>query len=340
DGIHWNQGVAQSGDVFDRSSVFYNPFTQKWVMSMRYSTSVSSRSRSYLENSDPEMAISLAHRTYKGIPDKNIVYWFTPDQNEPRHPKFPEVKPGIYNFDCIAYESVILGQYAVWQGPENNICDSLGIQKKNEIFLGFSRDGFHFHRPIYKPFMPVNESEGAWNWGNIQSINGTPLIIGDSLYFYVSGRRLNKIMWDSYTSTGLAKLRRDGFASMDAGKKEASLTTEKLVFDGKHLFVNADVSKGKLLLEILDENGTPIEGFTKKEALAFQKANATKMPLKWKNNKDLTSLIGKTIQLKFYMTNGSLYSFWVSPWESGESRGYTAGGGVGLSPTGVDQPTK
>ena len=342
DGIHWSNGVAQSGDLYDRSSAFYNPFRGVWTLSMRYSTKVSSRSRSYLENIDPEVAVSMAHRIRRGVPDKNMFYWFTPTDKEPRHPKFPEVDPGIYNFDAISYESIMLGLYSVWQGPENHVCKEHGIQKKNEIFLGYSRDGFHFSRPSYVPFMNVNESDGAWNWGNMQSINGTPLIIGDSLYFYASGRRLNDIMWDSYTSTGLATLRRDGFVSMQAGKNEGFLTTEKLTFDGKYLFVNADVKgkKGMLAVEILDENGTPISGFTKKDCVAMKKENCTKQLITWKNHQDLTELAGKTIRLKFYLTDGDLYAFWISPWETGESRGYTAGGGPGLHASGVDKPLK
>lgn len=340
DGIHWSNGVAQSGDLYDRSSAFYNPFRGVWALSMRYSTSVSSRSRSYLENVDPEVAVSMAHRIRKGVPDKNMVYWFTPSDKESRHPEFPEVDPGIYNFDAIAYESIMLGLYSVWQGPENNMCGKLGIQKKNEIFLGYSRDGFHFSRQSFKPFMAVNEVDGAWNWGNMQSINGVPLIVGDSLYFYSSGRRLNDIMWDSYTSTGLATLRRDGFVSMQAGKAEGYLVTEKIVFDGKYLFVNADVhdKKGTLAVEILDADGNPIPEYTKKECVALKKVNSTKQMITWKNVKDLAELSGKTVRLKFYVTNGDLYSFWISPWNSGESRGYTAGGGPGLSANGIDKP--
>lgn len=342
DGIHWGNGVAQSGDLYDRSSAFYNPFRGVWVLSMRYSTDVSSRSRSYLENVDPEVAVSMAHRIRKGVPDKNIVYWFTPSDKEPRHPEFPEVNPGIYNFDAIPYESIMLGLYSVWQGPENNVCAKLGIQKKNEVFLGYSRDGFHFSRQSFKPFMAVNETEGAWNWGNMQSINGVPLIVGDSLYFYSSGRRLNKIMWDSYTSTGLATLRRDGFVSMRADKTEGYLTTEKISFDGKYLFVNMDVSskKGMLSVEILDESGNPIPGFTKKDCIVLRKANSTKQLISWKNNTDISALAGKDVRLKFYLTNGDLYSFWISPWEGGESRGYTAGGGPDLSVDGIDKPNK
>ena len=341
DGKHWSQGVAQSGDLYDRSSVFYNPFRGVWALSMRYGTTVSSRSRSYLENADPEMAVSLAHRIRRGTPDKNIRFWFTPSDKEPRHPKFPEVNPGIYNFDAIAYESIMLGLYSVWQGPENDVCGKLGIQKKNEVFLGYSRDGFHFSRQSFKPFMKVNETEGAWNWGNMQSVGGVPLIVGDSLYFYSSGRRLNNIMWDSYTSTGLATLRRDGFVSMRAGKTEGYLTTNNITFDGKYFFVNADVrsKKSQLAVELLDEQGNVISGYGKKDCVVMRAQDNTRRLVTWKEHNDVADLAGKIVRAKFYLTNGDLYAFWVSPWESGESRGYTAGGGPGLSSTGTDVPT-
>lgn len=342
DGIHWSEGVAQSGDLYDRSSVFYNPFRDVWCLSMRYGTKVSSRSRSYLEAKDPETAVSMAHRVRKGVPDRNVVFWFTPDDKEPRHPDFPEVNPGIYNFDVIPYESIMLGQYAVWQGPENNVCGELGIQKRNEICLGYSRDGFHFSRPSHEPFMANDTTDGAWNWGNMQSIGGVPLIVGDSLYFYCSGRRLNDIMWDSYTSTGLAKLRRDGFVSMKAGKEEGYLLTEPITFDGKYLFVNADVAgkKSTLYVEVIDENGNAIAGYTKKECNVLKKADSTKSMVTWKDNADLSALANTPVRLKFYLKDGDLYSFWISPWETGESRGYTSGGGPGLSPTGIDIPLK
>ena len=338
DGIHWSNGVAQSGDLYDRSSAFYNPFRDKWCLSMRYSTEVSSRSRSYLEHDNVETLVSLAHRTRRGVPDQNIVYWFTPDKNEPRHPKYPEVDPGVYNFDCMAYESLMIGQYSVWLGPENHICAKEGIQKRNELMLGYSRDGFHFSRPSYKPFVAVNETPGAWNWGNVQSVNGTPIIVGDSLYFYTSGRRLNDIMWDSYTSTGLATLRRDGFVSMDAAPEGSYLTTEKLEFDGEFLFVNANV-KGELAVEILDSEGNPIKGFTKADCNVVKSDSDTKFLISWKNRDNISELVGDNIRIKFYLSDGELYSFWISPWQSGESRGYISGG-PGLSPNGIDEPLK
>ena len=184
--------------------------------------------------------------------------------------------------------------------------------------------------------MAVNETEGAWNWGNMQSINGVPLVVGDSLYFYSSGRQRNKIMWDSYTSTGLATLRRDGFVSMH-GDKDGYLLTEKIQFDGTYLFVNADV-KGTLAVEILDADGKTLEGFTKKDCVTVKKTDQTKLLITWKKQQDVASLTGKVVRLKFYLNHADIYAFWISPWETGESRGYTGGGGPGLSANGIDIP--
>ena len=338
DGIHWSKPVAQSGAVSDRCTAFYNPFTNKWVMSMRHHSNVSWRSRAYLEHADPEEAVSLAHRLREGVPDKHIVFWFTPDDKEKRHERYPDVDPGIYNFDAIAYESIMLGFYSQWQGPENHIARGLMIPKRNEIMLGYSRDGFHFARPSHSPFMPVNETDGAWNYGNMQSVNGVPLIVGDSLYIYSSGRSKNGVWWDAGVSTGLATLRRDGFVSMRAGNKEGFLTTEKLSFDGKYFFVNADVkAKGaQLKVELLDADGNPIPGFTKRDCVVMRGADKTKQLITWKGKQDLTELHGRTIRAKFYLTRGDLYAFWISPWPSGESRGYTGGGGPGLNASGID----
>ena len=338
DGIHWSKPVAQSGAVSDRCTAFYNPFTNKWVMSMRHHCNVSWRSRAYLEHADPEEAVSLAHRLREGVPDKHIVFWFTPDDKEKRHERYPDVDPGIYNFDAIAYESIMLGFYSQWQGPENHIARGLMIPKRNEIMLGYSRDGFHFARPSHSPFMPVNETDGAWNYGNMQSVNGVPLIVGDSLYIYSSGRSKNGVWWDAGVSTGLATLRRDGFVSMRAGNKEGFLTTEKLSFDGKYFFVNADVkAKGaQLKVELLDADGNPIPGFTKRDCVVMRGADKTKQLITWKGKQDLAELTGRTIRTKFYLTRGDLYAFWISPWASGESRGYTGGGGPGLNASGID----
>jgi len=51
----------------------------------------------------------------------------------------------------------------------------------------------------------------------------------------------------------------------------------------------------------------------------------------WQNVEDVSSLIDKPVKFKFDLTNGQLYSFWVSPDVSGASYGYVAAGGPGFT---------
>ncbi len=336
DGIHWSEGVAQSGAVSDRSTAFYNPFLKKWVLSMRHHNSVSWRSRTYLEHEDPEEAVSLAHRMREGVRDKHIHFWFNPDEKEKRHADYPETDPGIYSFDAVAYESLMLGIYSQWQGPENDICRPLMMPKRNEIQLGYSRDGFHFFRPTYESFMEVDTSRYEnWNYGNMQAVGGMPLVVKDKLYFYSSGRQRNGIWWDSGTSCGLAILRRDGFVSMDA-ENSGTLLTELLTFDGKYFFVNARVF-GKLEAEILDEKGNVISGYERENCIPLTGDHICGR-IAWKQREHVEELQGRNVRIKLYLEKGELYAFWISPWMTGESRGYLTGGGPGLSGTGRDIP--
>lgn len=335
DGIHWGKVRALSGELYDRCATYYDPFRKEYVLSLKTKTE-EGRARNYLSHKDPELLVSLAHRTFDKTSDKFIRYWFSAEDDDPRNPMFPQIRPQIYNHEAMPYENILIGYFTVWQGPENDVCDSLRIQKRNEVLIGYSKDGFHWNRENKTSFLPVSGDAGEWNAGNVQSAAGSPIIVGDSLYFYVSGRYNSKPVHDSNFSTGLSLLRRDGFTSLQAGKEEGYMLTRAFSFDGKYFFVNADVTKGKLLAEIQDAEGNPIKGFTQKECIAMNKKNSTRQLITWKGKKDLSLLEGKCIRVKFYLTNGDLYSFWISSWETGESRGYTAGGGPGLGKRGVD----
>ena len=109
--------------------------------------------------------------------------------------------------------------------------------------------------------------------------------------------------------------------------------------NGNYLFVNADV-KGILAVEVLNDNGQPIEGFTKRDCILMKKSDKTKQMISWKNHPELKPLAGRTLRLKFYLNKADLYSFWISEWQTGESGGYTGGGGPGLSDKGIDIPVE
>ena len=51
----------------------------------------------------------------------------------------------------------------------------------------------------------------------------------------------------------------------------------------------------------------------------------------WKGGSDLSSLSGKIVKLRFHLTRGQLYAFWVTPDPKGASFGYVAAGGPDFS---------
>jgi hypothetical protein len=116
--------------------------------------------------------------------------------------------------------------------------------------------------------------------------------------------------------TGLATCGRDRFVSIDGSSKPASLVTKPFKLEGRALVVNADCSRGELRTEVLDEAGQAIPGFaigyststrgdSQQHAITFRGAKDT-----WK---DLSSLTGRTIKLRFQLQSAKLYSFQVLP---------------------------
>jgi hypothetical protein len=362
DGIHWTKvvdGVPWHGD---RTTFFYNPFRQRWVISLRGAPvpkivdgreidwSRRGRVRSYWETDD---LFSLSADALKGRGVPGPVIWVGSDNADWRRDDL-RVQPELYNLDCVAYESVLLGLFSIWRGdyrqatrerqdgidapaqpdPRAVELGRQGRPKQNSLCVGFSRDGFHWDRPDRRAFVPVSEKAGDWNWGNVQSAGGCCLVIGDKLYFYVSGRAGKSLPGCTYTengaSAGLALLRRDGFASMDAGETEGTLTTRPVRFGGKHLFVNAATAAGELRVEVLDRDGQVVPPFTRQNCPPLH-ADATLQAVSWTGASDLSALAGTPVRIRFLLRQGSLYAFWVSPEPSGASHGYVAAGGPGFT---------
>jgi hypothetical protein len=267
--------------------------------------------------------------------------WVGADSADPPHPDL-QVPCHLYSLDCVAYESILLGAFVIWRGDyrsnakteEAHQQNKLGRPKQNSVCLGFSRDGFHWHRPDRRVFLPKQDTPGAWNWGNSQMAAQSPLIVGDKLFFYVAGRGGLQFPGNSYQdaggSTGVAFLRRDGFACMTAGPEGGVLTTRPVTFRGKHLFVNVNNSRGSLRVELHTQDDRPIPPFTADNCVSVA-ADKTLHLVQWEGASDLSPLSGRPVRFRFHLANGELYSFWVSPDRSGASYGYVAGGGPGFT---------
>ena len=339
DGISWTQQSQQAypvGILYDRTTLFWNPFRKVWVDSLKnYLTlpasgsraAYTSRVRYYAESPD------LMNWTPADFTDS---FWTGPDVNDPPYVA-GGVAPQLYNLDAVAYESLIVGLFNwYYPGPAYPSDDPAGLPGPAlvELGVGFSRDGFQWVRPTRgsgpsNAFIPASNIPGTWNVGNTQSAGGGFLVVGDELWFYFSGRNGPHGV-STVGATGLATLRRDGFYSMDAGATQSELTTRPVQFSGKYMFVNVNDPNGQLLVEVTDTNGNVIAPFSKANCIPLS-VNKTLQQVTWTGAGDLTNLENQPVKFNFYLTSGSLYSFWVTSSASGASGGYVAANGPGFT---------
>ena len=120
---------------------------------------------------------------------------------------------------------------------------------------------------------------------------------------------------------GVAKMRLDGFASMDGYEPTGTLTTRPLLFEGASLVINARAPDrpsgadstpptpfGRLRVELLDAAGETAPGFSADDFDVFT-GDDVRHVATWRGSDDLGSLGGQPVRLRFYLTNAALYAF-------------------------------
>ncbi len=354
DGVHWkmighapryienmpefrDRSIGSAGNKFhpgDVCTFHWNPFRKVWVFDVKeHHTPGRGRARFYREGKTfaELLDINPANLVFSMGADR-LDKFFPGIDNSAKLHGYMKITPQMYQRDAVAYESLMLGTFSLWY----NQMPGQKIPKINQIFVGFSRDGFHWDRPDRDPFIPIEREKGAGHheFGYLRPAGGGCVIVKDELYFYYEGcsgitRDWKKSRNESMT-INLAVLRRDGFASMEAEDETGTLETRPLTFNGNHLFANLDAPDGELKVEILDADGKPITPFTLEKCFPGR-ADKTKLEIKWKGVSDLSALRGKPVRFRFHLRNGALYAFWVSEGESGESNGYLASGGPGYA---------
>ena len=69
--------------------------------------------------------------------------------------------------------------------------------------------------------------------------------------------------------------------------------------------------KGSIRVEALTRDWQPIPGFTESQSRGIQ-GDALDHPVRWRDNADLSKLIGKEIRLKFYLTRARIHALTLS----------------------------
>ena len=155
-----------------------------------------------------------------------------------------------------------------------------------DVELAISHDGLQWKRPFRRDFFLPRNKAKAFDSGNLTT-NGSPVFLDDEFRFYYgggSGGATSQNIYEVDSGIGLATMPRDRFASLRPRDKVAQITTKPVELGrATQLTVNADASRGAILVELLDANGHRLRGFTKDDAVKIT-GDSLAHAVRWKDD--------------------------------------------------------
>ena len=255
---------------------------------------------------------------------KDMDHWSEPEPvmvaDEMDHRAAKQLKGGIYsefyNLSAFPYGGQWLGFATHFRrvDPPSALFGNDGVngQKRSnsgiiDVQLVHSRDGRHWQRCSDRsPVVALGPH--PYDAGSIFGLCNSPVIVGDEMWMYYTAVTTphGGLPPDRQQSIARAAWRIDGLASLRAEKKVGTVETHDFSPEGTRLFVNADIGKGRLMVEVLDANGQVLKGY-EKEASIVEHQDSVSLAIRWN---DVTALpSGVPVRLRFHLENGDLFSY-------------------------------
>lgn len=165
------------------------------------------------------------------------------------------------------------------------------------------RDGRHFTRLFHKAFIRPGLDRKNWHErALIAGPNWVPTGEGEMSTYLVENYRTEQVHVRRMT------LREDGFVSVQGPSSGGELITKPLLFEGGELTMNySTAAAGDIRVEIQDENGQAIEGFTLEDCPPIF-GDELDGPVRWKSGADLSELSAVPVRLRFLLRDADLFA--------------------------------
>lgn len=317
EGIHWKreskESIISGGDT---SHFYWDPNTERFRCTVkgganeRVSGDVSGLRRRCVGFSETTDLTHFPPLRMVMAPDEIDDLWCKPDTVQRTH---------FYACPVFPYETMYLGFVQIYRAaePEGYFHGPLWLE------LVSSRDGMHWLREesdtgLHSPTAlnstsrpPVLDIGKYREFDAGMVIAPTPLLVGDELWIYYTGYDELHDLLPYQSAIGLAKLRKDGFASLDADELPGEVVTKRFENVGGPLQVNYSAAKGGTLrVEVLDANGTAIPGYGREDCEPLS-GDSVRQAVSWKTKKELPA--SGQVRFRFVLEHASLYSFMPGP---------------------------
>jgi len=314
DGIRWNRErehpVLTSSlrkydppleGIGDTSTFRWDPILNKYIANTK------------LLIKDDE-AFQNKYRAFGIAESDDLIHWTQPRILFYRDELDPEDMQ-IYSHETFHYESMWFGIIKTMIIIEFQY---ERFWKHCELQLSLSRDGRNFLRSENRTlFLPTPENTDAWDLDYPSTAPGSPIRIGNELWFYYTDHR----HWSRDSDgpfpeadsmhLGLATLRVDGFASLNAGDSVGTVVTRPLTFEGNSLFINAEIENGGYIqAEFRTVWGQQVGSYSSEKCQKIT-GNVYKAQIVWEDTGSIELPVNESFRLVFELKNAKLYSFWI-----------------------------
>ena len=313
DGLRWNfnaetarKGLIPGGDA---TTYGYDPYSQRYI-AMRKTGSSGLAGR----RGGRGRAVGIAWSK-----PGDVLDWTTPvagpvlvpDDLDPDATQF-------YNAPTFAYQGLFISQPWVFHArwfKEGRYTDQKmaeaekGSPATTDVQLAWSWDLINWTRsPERKPFIALgNREQNEFDCGSIHTAVA-PVVVGDELFFYYGGAR-GRYINPRHHAIGLAKLRLDGFCSLQAGAEEGWLISRRESLKQPVVTINARTGpQGTVIAEILDQDNKVLKGFSRHECIPFT-GNSVAHILRWRTKTLASHQLDGDKKIRFILKNADLYSY-------------------------------
>jgi len=207
----------------------------------------------------------------------------------------------LYYMYIVPYGHLYLGFVQMFYMSDDMTYGPLDMQ------LAISRNGMDWQRTRERlPILPRGEA-GSWDQSHVSLFTNPPHPEGDRIRFWYGGKDTEH--WQAgHAGMGTGTLRRDGFACWEAGPEGGTITTAPLeVVWSTRPMLNVDARNGEARLEILGENGEPLEGCAASDCQPITGDHLRAMVAYGPRRGTFVRHTG-TIRFRVYLRNAKLYA--------------------------------
>ncbi len=250
---------------------------------------------------------------------RDFVTWSEPklvfhaDEEDNRWAKGPGQGTEVYNMSVVPHATGFLGFPTIFRVMERLSAEvKLGNGQSRfngpiDVQLATSTDGEHWARTTPRVNVVPRGVPGSFDGGAILGVTSTVVDSAEEtwmLYTAINTGHGGPIPPKRLT-LGRATWRLHGFASLDAGPTGGQVLTRPLLISGGKLLINADASRGRLRMALMEVDGGEVPGFGLGDFEVLQ-TNATKAEARWKTGRDIPT--DRPFRVVIELSNSRLYS--------------------------------